>query len=314
MLSLKHDVACCSLQPGSSWKCSSLQGTAEPLIKSHKRLRSRLFSSSFLSFSPVTVRSLLILVHLIAFTALFFRPRSIDLFLFVFFYLATGFGVTIGFHRLLAHRGFASPGWLTAVLAFLGTASMQGGPLWWVGVHRKHHQVSDREGDPHSPSSSFVHAHMGWMFERKGLPAWPRLASDLSENKFLVWLDSGPAAAVPWITTLVICYMAGGMRGVIWGGAVRTVFVWHATWCVNSVCHRWGARPHNLREKSGNVWWVGLWALGEGWHNNHHAQPRAAIHTYNWWEIDVSGYLIAALERCGIVGSVIRSKPKAEVS
>jgi stearoyl-CoA desaturase (delta-9 desaturase) len=266
------------------------------------------FYKGWTSFSRRTVSLTLLLMHLFALSALFFRPRLVDIILFLAFYLATGFGVTIGFHRLLAHRGFQSSPFLTGLLGFLGTATLQGGPVWWVGVHRKHHHASDRDGDPHSPINSFVHGHMGWMFEKDGLNGFPELARDVSANKFLAWLDKGLAGILPWLTTAVICFLVGGFRGVIWGAVLRTVFVWHATWCVNSVCHRWGSRPHSLKENSRNSWWVGLWALGEGWHNNHHAYPRAAVHGHHWWQIDASAYVLTLLEKLRLVSKVIRAR------
>lgn len=148
------------------------------------------------------------------------------------------------------------------------------------------------------------------MFEKEGLPQHPELVKDLSRDKFFRWLDRGINGGVPWLVTAGICYLAGGISGVIWGAVVRTVFVWHATWCVNSICHLWGSRPHATREQSGNVWWVGLWALGEGWHNHHHAHPRASIHTIHWWEIDPSGYVIRALEKLGLISKVVRAESR----
>jgi stearoyl-CoA desaturase (delta-9 desaturase) len=145
------------------------------------------------------------------------------------------------------------------------------------------------------------------MFKKEGFAQHPALSRDLATDKFLMWLDRGPRSAIPWLSTALLCFMLGGMSGLIWGAAVRTVFVWHATWCVNSVCHRFGQRPHDTRESSGNVWWVGLWALGEGWHNNHHANPRAALHNYHWWEIDLSGYTLRLLERTRLIHKVIRA-------
>lgn len=251
-------------------------------------------------------------MHAGALSALFFRPNLTDIALFVGFYLATGFGITIGFHRLLTHRGFVCPRPLKWALAFLGTAALQGGPVWWVGVHRRHHQTSDTVDDPHSSLKGLWYGHMGWMFEKEGLPRCPEHSRDLAGDKFLLWLDRGLNSGLPWLSTAAVCYLVGGWSGLVWGAFVRTVFVWHATWCVNSVCHRWGSRPHQTREQSGNVWWVGLWALGEGWHNNHHAHPRAALHTQHWWEIDPSGYVIRLLEKLRLVDKVVRAAPRLE--
>jgi stearoyl-CoA desaturase (delta-9 desaturase) len=266
------------------------------------------------SFSSTTVPITVIAIHLAALSALFFRPSLTDLSLFAAFYLATGFGITIGFHRLLTHKGFSCSHLLAWALAFLGTASLQGGPIWWVSVHRRHHQISDLEGDPHTPRESLWHGHMGWMFTKASLPQHPELVRDLSRDSFLRWLDRGINGFLPWLVTAAVCFLVGGLRGVVWGAVVRTVFVWHATWCVNSICHRWGSRPHQTREHSGNVWWVGLWALGEGWHNNHHAHPRAALHKHHWWEIDLSGYVIQALAGLRLVSRVVCATPSLEKS
>lgn len=248
------------------------------------------------------------LIHLAAIPAFFFVPSITDLALFVTFYLLSGFGITIGFHRLLAHRGFDCSRFQYRLWAILGTAALQGGPVWWVGLHRKHHQASDREQDPHSPRESFFHGHIGWMLKKSRLSRHMRLASDLSKDPVVYWLDKGINPVLPWLATLVICLAIGGWTGVLWGGILRTIWVWHATWCVNSVCHRWGQRPFDTRENSGNVWWVGLWALGEGWHNNHHAQPKAAIHTHHWWEIDPSAYLLWTMEKLHLIKNVVRSR------
>jgi stearoyl-CoA desaturase (delta-9 desaturase) len=259
------------------------------------------------SWNWITISALTI-IHLAGVSAFFFRPSLTDIALFFTFYLLTGFGITIGFHRLLSHRGFECSPWLTRLFAFLGTAALQGGPIWWSGLHRKHHAATDRDGDPHSPVlGTFFHSHMGWMLKRAKLSRHAALARDLAEDPYIAWLDRGINAAAPWLLTVGVCYLVGGWTGVVWGGVVRTIWVWHATWCVNSVCHIWGRRPHPTRDKSGNVWWVGLWALGEGWHNNHHAHPRAAIHTHHWWEIDPSAYVLMALERVGLIRNVVRS-------
>ena len=113
-----------------------------------------------------------------------------------------------------------------------------------------------------------------------------------------------PLGFLPWAATAAVCFLVGGFSGLVWGAVVRTVFVWHATWSVNSICHKWGSRPHPTQENSGNVWWVGLWALGEGWHNNHHAFPRSARHGLRWYQIDVNWIQIWMLEKAGLLKHV----------
>lgn len=272
-------------------------------------LRDRLNNSELTSFSGTTVRITLVLLHIALVAVFIFPPTLTDIVLFLSFYLFTGLGITIGFHRLLAHRGFECSRYLMWLCAFGGTAALQGGPIWWVGVHRRHHQVSDREDDPHSPTKGFWYAHIGWMLQREGLPQYSSLAHDLSQDRFLRWLDRGPNGGLPWLLTLGVCFAVGGVSGIVWGVVVRTVFVWHATWSVNSFCHKVGRRPHRMRENSGNLWWVGLWALGEGWHNNHHAFPRAAVHGIHWWEIDLTGYVLRLLEKLRLIHKMVRANP-----
>lgn len=253
-------------------------------------------------------------MHLAAATAFFFAPRLTDFILFFIFYLVSGFGITVGYHRLLTHRGFECSRFLRRFWALLGMAALQGGPVEWVGVHRRHHQASDRDGDPHSPRLSFFHGHIGWMLKKsKGFQPTV-LARDLMEDKFLAVLNGGVAQLLPWLATIGICWLIGGWKGVVWGGVLRTVFVWHVTWSVNSVCHRWGSRPHQTRENSRNQWVVGLLALGEGWHNNHHYDPKAALHTEHWWQIDFSGYIIWTMEKLGVVRKVVRFNRRAVIA
>lgn len=272
-------------------------------------LREKLNNSDLTRFSGTTVRITLAVLHLALVAVVIFPPTLTDIALFLSFYLFTGLGITIGFHRLLAHRGFECSRYLMWLCAFAGTAALQGGPIWWVGVHRRHHQVSDREDDPHSPVKGFWYAHIGWMVQREGLPQHSPLAHDLSQDRFLRWLDRGPNGGLPWLATLAVCFAVGGVSGIVWGAVVRTVFVWHATWSVNSFCHIAGRRPHSNRENSGNLWWVGLWALGEGWHNNHHAFPRAAVHGHRWWEIDLTGYVLRLFEKLGLIHRMVRANP-----
>ena len=240
---------------------------------------------------------------------LWFGPRRVDLILFLSLYLATTFAIGIGYHRLLTHRGFVCPRWLRRVLAWTGAAALQGGPARWTAIHRRHHRLADREGDPHTPLQGFLYAHMGWIMcaDADEGRDYRELVPDVSgQDPWLRVLDRGALFTLPWLLTALFCYAVAGWRGVLWGTVVRTLALWHLTWCINSVCHVWGRRPNATRDESRNVWWLGLLTLGEGWHNNHHARPAAAVHGWRWYQVDMSGYVIRLLARLGLVWSVIR--------
>ncbi|MBM3462826.1 MAG: acyl-CoA desaturase [Armatimonadetes bacterium] len=250
------------------------------------------------------------IIHAMAFAALWYRPRLVDVSLLVVMYALSGFGITIGFHRLIAHRGFSCPAWLRHTLAFLGTSALQGGPISWTANHRRHHQVSDREQDPHSTVFGLFYSHMGWILlkSREHRSRLEHLVKDLRKDAFMRWLDRPFNSIVPALTLGVLCYLVAGVQGVLWGTFLRTVLVWHATWCVNSFCHFFGSRMYATPDKSTNLWWVGLFALGEGWHNNHHASPRVAFHGRTAWQIDASACVIKFMERLGLARDVIRPK------
>ncbi|HVF56781.1 MAG TPA: acyl-CoA desaturase [Pyrinomonadaceae bacterium] len=257
--------------------------------------------------------TVLLAFHLIALLGLWFPPRPVDLILLVLFYLVSCFGITLGYHRLLTHRSYACKTWLRRVLTWMGAAAMQRGPSEWVAVHRRHHQRVDREGDPHSPVMGFFHAHMGWVMEWNPVDGTdPRkLVPDVSgSDPWMRVLDRGILFMLPWILAAVVCYAVAGWRGVLWGAIIRTVSLWHFTWCVNSVCHYWGSRPNETKDESGNVWWVGIMTLGEGWHNNHHARPQAALHGWRWYQIDLSGYVIRLMHRFGLIWNVVYAHEK----
>ena len=219
-------------------------------------------------------------------------------------------GIGIGYHRLLTHRGFVGPTWLRRLLAWTGCAALQGGPAWWVSIHRRHHRAADREDDPHSPLKSFFHGHVGWILrgDERDAADPHRSAPDVSgDDPWMRVMDRGLLFMMPWALSGVLCYALAGWRGVLWGTLIRTLALWHVTWSVNSVCHRWGRRPSPTKDGSRNVWWVGLLSLGEGWHNNHHARPSAALHGWRWYEVDVSGYIILLLSRLGVIRQVVRA-------
>jgi stearoyl-CoA desaturase (delta-9 desaturase) len=169
--------------------------------------------------------------------------------------------------------------------------------------------MTDKPGDPHSPLSGFLHAHVGWVLCRDAEEGsdYRKLVPDVSgQDPWIRVLDYKLMFVLPWVLIAIFCYAIAGWRGVLWGAVTRTILLWHFTWSINSVCHVWGRRPNDTRDESRNVWWLGLLTLGEGWHNNHHARPASALHGWKWYQVDVSGYVIRLLERTGVIWKVVR--------
>jgi stearoyl-CoA desaturase (delta-9 desaturase) len=233
-------------------------------------------------------------------------------------YLVTMVGVTVGFHRLFTHRSFQTGKPIQFVLGVLGSMTFQGPLADWVGRHRRHHQHSDCTGDPHSPHPhrgfvglvrGFWHAHIGWAFSP--MPGeLDRYAGDVRRCRMLrtvstlfpLWALLG--VVIPSAIGLWCLGWRGAISGFLWGGLVRILLGHQVTWCVNSVCHLWGGRPYDSGDHSRNNAVVGVLALGEGWHNNHHAFPSSARHGLRWWQLDVSYWVIRALEVCRLAWRV----------
>lgn len=213
-------------------------------------------------------------------------------------------GVGVGYHRLLAHRGYVVPKWLEYVFATLGALAIQGGPISWVRTHKQHHADSDGPKDPHSPvQKGFWHAHLGWMV-RGGQDeiGWIK-GPTISTNRYYRFLEIGQIAFQ--IPLGLLLYWWGGWQFVIYGIFVRQVISWHATFFVNSATHVWGYRNFRTKDNSRNSWWVSLLTGGEGWHNNHHHAPRAATTRVRWWEIDFNWYPIWFLMKIRLAKAVV---------
>lgn len=237
--------------------------------------------------------------------------------------LVAGFGVTVGFHRLFAHRSFATFRTAERVIMVCGCLSGQWSPFFWVATHRRHHRHSDHDDDPHSPHAGrarplgrwgrFWYAHMWWTVRAAGYD--PDAVRDMRQRPDFVWIDRY-WYLWHWCGLLLpgaFGWAVGGtaydaLIGFLWGGLFRHALTQHTTYAVNSVCHLWGSRPHPTGDHSRNNLLVGLLALGEGWHNNHHAFPYSARHGLEWWQPDATWCLIWALERVGLVWRVRRAK------
>ena len=229
-----------------------------------------------------------------------------DLTLLATMYILTALGLTIGYHRMLTHRSFRPHPAVKFVLLVLGTMAVEAPPIEWAAVHIKHHALSDRKGDPHSPLEGLFHAHVGWLF-KGDFPAPDIYCRHLLKDRIVVFVNR---TFLLWIAlSFIILYLLDGWTGILWGGLVRIFLGHHITFSVNSVCHTFGKRAFETNDRSRNEWIVGLLGFGEGWHNNHHAFPRSAFHGLHWWQFDLSGYVIWMLERLGLAHDVYRVSP-----
>lgn len=288
--------------------------------------------------APLAVRAVTLVIIVVPFLGLVAAPfflwgwgfTWVDFGLLLGMYLLTALGITVGFHRLFTHRSFETYTWLKVNFTALGSMAVQGPMLKWVAVHRRHHQHSDTPDDPHSPHHhgrglagllrGAWHAHIGWFFHRDP-DDLTHYVQDLRRSTalrvasalFLLWVALGlvlPAV----LGGLLTLSWAGVWTGLIWGGLVRVFLVHHVTWSVNSACHLWGLRPYRSEDQSRDNVVFGVLALGEGWHNTHHAFPTSARHGLRWWQIDVSYWIIRGLALLGLAWDVRLPSEQAQLS
>jgi len=244
--------------------------------------------------------------HVLAIAAFWFFSWQNLVVALVLHWMAVGFGISLGYHRLHTHRGFKTSKAFEYFLAICGTLTLEGGPIFWVATHRKHHQLSDEAGDPHSPREGGFWAHMGWILfgdtHHNNTELMGRYAPDLGRDQFYRWLNS--YHWVPLTTVGLILLAVGGWSMVLWGIFLRVVVGLHGTWLVNSATHMWGSRRFETRDDSRNSWWVALLTFGEGWHNNHHAHPVSARHGLAWYEFDISWITLKIFNAMGIVSDL----------
>lgn len=291
-----------------------------------------LAGSRQINWSASIVIGAIHMLALLAFSSLYFSWTGVIM-AFAGLYVFGTLGINLGFHRLLSHRSFKCPLWFEHVLAVLGLCCLQKTPGQFVATHRAHHQHSDEEDDPHSPLNSLFWGHMGWVmvdnprFDNVGV--YDHYARDVFRDPFYLRLERNFLwlsiyflhAALFFVVGFVVGWLVPGgslAAGVqfglslfIWGAMVRTVLVWHITWSVNSIGHVWGYRTYETRGTARNNVLIGLISNGDGWHNNHHADQRAAAHGHKWWEFDVSYLTLLALRSCGLVWDLVPIGNKA---
>ena len=250
----------------------------------------------------------LVFVHLGILAALYVPFTLPAALLLVVVTRVAGFGITVGFHRGLAHHAFKTPRWLRFLMAAAGCTALQKGPLWWVAHHRLHHRHSDTPADPHSPvANGFWYGHCGWLFARDLMHPDHGPVRDLAKAPELVWLDR--LWMVPGLAVAAGCYAAGGWPGVVYGSCLGTALVFQVTFAVNSVGHRFGSRRFSTADGSRNNWVLGVLAMGDGWHNNHHQAPGSARHGLAWYEVDQSYLAIRVLRWAGLAWDVREPPP-----
>ena len=244
--------------------------------------------------------------HVGAIAALFMFNWKAFFVALLLYWICTGWGISLGYHRLHTHRSYKTPLWIEYLFAVCGALTLEGGPIFWVGTHRLHHQKSDQPGDPHSPRDGAWWAHMGWLLfgetNHNNTRVMSKYAPDLAKHRFYVWLNN--YHWIPIVALGVLLLAIGGLPMMLWGVCLRVVVGLHATWLVNSATHLWGARRFATRDDSRNNWWVALITFGEGWHNNHHAHPTSARHGLAWYEFDISWITLKLMKLTGLARAV----------
>jgi len=257
-----------------------------------------------------------LLLHLLALAAPFtFSWQGLAV-LFLMHFVTLCLGITLCYHRLLAHKSYKTYRPVSYLLAFFGCLAFQRGPIWWTACHRLHHSEVDKPGDPHSPRYSFLWSHFLWPFfwhpqldESKETTI--RLARDIAADPVMRFLEKHYVS----INVLFLGFLFGagyffggltmGLSILVWGGFLRLVLCLNMTWFVNSVAHIWGYRNYQTPDDSRNNWWVALLVWGEGWHNNHHADARAARNGHNWYELDVTYAIIKLMGKLGMAYDIV---------
>ncbi|URD52906.1 fatty acid desaturase [Chroococcidiopsis sp. CCNUC1] len=247
-------------------------------------------------------------VHAIALLApWFFSWSALGVAIFLH-WLFGSIGICLGYHRLLTHRSLQVPKGLEYAIALIGSLALQGGPLFWVAGHRRHHAYTeDIDKDPYSAKRGFWWSHMGWLLYKRPeffeYESNRKFAPDLAKDGFYRWLDR--YYLLLQIPLGVGLYLLGGWSFVIYGLFVRAVLLWHSTWLINSASHITGYRSHDSDDNSRNLWWAAILTYGEGWHNNHHAYPNVAKAGWKWWEIDLTWWTILLLKQMGLARRII---------
>ncbi|MCH8040537.1 MAG: fatty acid desaturase [Nitrospinae bacterium] len=243
--------------------------------------------------------------------AYFYDYTWVDWSLFAALYVVTGLGITVGYHRLLAHRSFTCPDWVKAALLIAGGWALENSVLKWAADHIRHHARCDQEDDPYNAKLGFWHSHCGWLF-RVDPHRDEKYASRLKQDRIVMWQHKYylpivlSGLALPFIVGFLYKGWVGGLGCFLLAGVGRTFFVLNSTFCINSICHLWGEQPHGKENSSRDGWWVSLVTFGEGYHNYHHKYQSDYRNGPKWYNFDPSKWLIYCLSMMGLASSLRR--------
>ncbi len=248
--------------------------------------------------------------------AYFYDYTWVDWAMFGLLYIVTGLGITVGYHRLIAHRSFDCPNWVRAGLLIAGGWALENSALKWASAHIRHHARCDQEEDPYNAQRGFWYSHVGWIFFKDPYAFDERYTSRLRQDPLVLWQHRYYVPlllfglALPFVVGFLYNGWVGGLGCFMLAGVGRTFFVLNSTFFINSICHLWGKQPHTTADSSRDSWVVSLLTFGEGYHNYHHAHQRDYRNGPGWYNFDPSKWLIFGLSKIGVARNLSRVQPE----
>jgi stearoyl-CoA desaturase (delta-9 desaturase) len=239
--------------------------------------------------------------------------------LFIFFTIATGMSITLGYHRLFSHLTFHASPLVKLFTLLFGAAAFEGSAMGWCADHRRHHKHVDEEEDPYDINKGFFHAHIGWLLFRHGPETPLTWVRDLQKDRMAAWQHRYyvPLAILMGfgLPTLLGFLVGGPMAALgafLLAGVARTVVVHHMTFCINSLCHWIGDRPYSGTCSARDSFLMALFTFGEGYHNFHHEFQHDYRNGVRPWQFDPTKWTIWLLAKVGLVRS-LRTVPEEKI-
>ena len=263
---------------------------------------------------------LLALAGVILHWSLLSAPGLTEFIVFIGFYFACGLSITVGYHRLFSHRSHEASWPLVLFYAIFGAGAFQNSIIEWCSDHRNHHKSTDTENDPYSATKGFWYSHMGWvMIDEENFQNDFSNVKDLQSSKIIMWqhrniflIGAISGIILPALVGFLIGGISTGVGCLVWGGLVRTVFVHHGTFLINSAAHIWGTQPYSEENSSRDSFWLAFLTFGEGYHNFHHTFQADYRNGHKWYHVDPSKWWITGFNLLGLKSN-LKSTPKHSI-